>query len=271
MDVLKPSTACAGCRDGEVFTADLAMAFQPIVDMKLQRIYAYEALVRGPAGESAHSVLSQLNDENRYAFDQKCRIAAIEGAVTAGILDGDAKLSINFLPNSVYSPIACIQLTLETAMATGFPTGRLIFEFTEDERMLEPGHVAGIVAAYRKMGFATALDDFGAGYAGLALLAAIQPDIIKLDMQLVRDVDTSAAKRIIVAHIVLMCAEMGIQVIGEGIETLAELHALKQLGVRYFQGHLFARPSFKALGPVFWPIRAPIGADTDFRPPAIAA
>ncbi len=139
-------------------------------------------------------------------------------------------------------------------MATGFPTGRLIFEFTENERMLEPEHVAGIVAAYRKMGFATALDDLGAGYAGLSLLAAIQPDIVKIDMQLVRDVDTNAAKRTIVRHVVLMCAEMGIQVIGEGIETLAELRALQPLGVRYFQGYLFAKPSFRALGPVAWPI-----------------
>ncbi|WP_010165459.1 hypothetical protein [Sphingomonas sp. PAMC 26617] len=108
MNVLKPAAACSGCRGGKDFTVDLAMAFQPIVDMKLQRTYAYEALVRGPNGESAHSVLSQLSEENRYSFDQRCRIAAIRGAVTAGILNGDAKLSIiscpiRFIPRSLAS------------------------------------------------------------------------------------------------------------------------------------------------------------------------
>jgi EAL domain-containing protein (putative c-di-GMP-specific phosphodiesterase class I) len=209
--------------------------------------------VRGPAGEGAHSILSQVSAENRYAFDQKCRVTAIEGAVAAGILDTGAKLSINFLPNAVYSPAACIQLTLSAAMATGLQTDRLIFEFTEDERMPDPLHVAGIVAAYRKMGFTTALDDFGAGYAGLALLAAIQPDMVKLDMQLIRDIDTDPAKRTIVAHVVRMCAEMGIDVVGEGVETIAEFSVLEGLGVRYIQGYLLAKPSFKAIGTVAWP------------------
>lgn len=254
MKMEKPPTGCTGCRNGDGFAVDLAMAFQPIVDLERQQVYAYEALVRGPRGEGAHSVLSRVSEENRYAFDQKCRVAAIQGAVAAGILDGDARLSINFLPNAVYSPIACIQLTLATATAARFPTDRLTFEFTEDERMHDPGHVANIVAAYRKMGFASALDDFGAGYAGLALLSAIQPDIVKLDMQLVRGIDASAAKRTIVAHIVGMCQEMGIEVVGEGVETLSELYALRQLGVRYIQGYLFAQPGFRILAPVAWPL-----------------
>jgi len=229
------------------------MAFQPIVDLEASRVFAYEALVRGPAGEAANSVLDKVSEENRYGFDQKCRIAAIEGAVAAGILNDNAKLSINFLPNAVYSPVACIQLTLATAMKSRFPTDRLIFEFTENERMPDPSHVAGIVAAYRKMGFASALDDFGAGYAGLALLASIAPDIVKIDMQLMRGIDTSAVKRTIVTHIVGMCGEMGITVIGEGVETTAEMSVLRQLGVRYMQGYLFARPSFRSIGPVTWP------------------
>lgn len=257
--------ACAGCRTGDGFAGELAMAFQPIVDLDRQRIHAYEALVRGPGGESAHGVLAQVSEENRYAFDQKCRVAAIQGAVAAGILDGNARLSINFLPNAVYSPIACIQLTLATATAARFPTERLTFEFTEDERMPDPGHVANIVAAYRKMGFASALDDFGAGYAGLALLAAIQPDIVKLDMQLIRDIDASAAKRTIVAHVVRMCSEMGIEVVGEGVETPAELRALRQLGVRYIQGYLFAKPGFRALGPVNWPLGMAAGVTPPSR------
>ena len=243
---------CQGCRsEGHAF--DIAMAFQPIVDVETGRVFAFEALVRGSKGESACAVLAKVTPENRYAFDQQCRVAAIEGAVAAGILETDAKLSINFLPNAVYSPVACIQLTLKTARATGFPPDRLIFEFTENEEMADPTHIAHIVDSYRKMGFATALDDFGAGYAGLGLLAKFQPDMIKLDMDLIRAIDTCLPRRLIVESVVRLCAKLGITLIAEGIETIAEYDTLRALGVRYIQGFLLARPAFKALAQVVLP------------------
>lgn len=103
---------CAGCRDGAALDFEFSVAFQPILDLETNAPFAYEALARGPRGESAASVLGQVTPANRYAFDQQCRVKAIEGAVAAGILDTPARLSINFLPNAVYSPRACIQLTL---------------------------------------------------------------------------------------------------------------------------------------------------------------
>ncbi|MEO9130718.1 MAG: EAL domain-containing protein [Sphingomonas sp.] len=223
------------------------MAFQPIIDLESGMPFAFEALVRGPAGESAADVLGQVTDETRYAFDQQCRAAAIEQAVAAGILETDARLSINFLPNAVYSPTACIQLTLKTAKQTGLPTSRLIFEFTENERMGDTGHVANIVETYRRMGFATAIDDFGAGYAGLGLLATFQPDIIKIDMELIRGIDSSLPRRLIVDGVMRMAAGLGILIIAEGVETVGELDALRALGVRYIQGFLLARPALRAL------------------------
>ena len=241
------SLPCAGCRDGEAVDFDIAMAFQPIMDLQTGQPFAYEALVRGPAGESAASVLAKVTPENRYAFDQQCRVKAIQGAARAGLLDGPARLSINFLPNAVYSPQACIQLTLATAAAIDFPTERLIFEFTENEEMTDPAHVANIVASYQKMGFGVALDDFGAGHAGLNLLARFQPDIIKLDMELIRGLDASLPRRIIIDGVMKMCAALGIEVIAEGIETREELEALREIGVRYIQGYLFARPGFQSL------------------------
>ena len=223
------------------------MAFQPIIDVVEGIPFAYEALVRGPVGQGAHSVLSRISEENRYAFDQKCRVKAIETAVMAGLGETSARLSINFLPNAVYSPAACIQLTLKTARAVSFPTGRLIFEFTENEKMEDPDHVANIIATYQKMGFGTALDDFGAGHAGLNLLARFQPDIIKLDMELIRGLDNSLPRRMIIDGVVKMCAALGVTVIAEGIETAGELDALKAIGVRYIQGYYFAQPAFEAL------------------------
>nr|WP_317894097.1 EAL domain-containing protein [uncultured Sphingomonas sp.] len=222
------------------------MAFQPIVDLRTGQPWAYEALVRGAEGEAAATVLARVTPENRYAFDQQCRVAAIEGAVAAGLLETGARLSINFLPNAVYSPKACIQLTLRTAQATGLPTDRLMFEFTENERMADPAHVLNIVQSYREMGFTTALDDFGAGYAGLGLLARFQPDVIKLDMALLRGVDASEPRRMIVDAMGL-CRRLGVTVIAEGIETRGELDAVRALGIELVQGYLLAKPAFEAL------------------------
>jgi len=244
---------CAGCRDGAALDFDFSMAFQPILDLESGAPFAYEALVRGTAGEGAGEVLARVTPDNRYAFDQRCRVKAIETAVRAGILDTPARLSINFLPNAVYSPKACIQLTLRTAAATGFPTDRLIFEFTEQEEMSDPGHVAGIIATYREMGFGTALDDFGAGHAGLGLLARFQPDMLKLDMELIRGIDSSLPRRVIVEGIVRMSRRLGIALIAEGIETEGELAALRALGIRYVQGYLIARPAFEALPAITLP------------------
>lgn len=243
---------CQGCRSQD-HDFDIAMAFQPIVDIQTGRTFAFEALVRGSNGEGADEVLSRVTPENRYAFDQRCRVAAIEGAVAAGILATDARLSINFLPNAVYSPAACIQLTLATARATSFPIERLIFEFTENEEMTDTDHVKNIVESYRKMGFATAIDDFGAGHAGLGLLAKFQTDYIKLDMELVRGIETSLPRRMIVEGVIRIADSLGITIIAEGIETKAEHDALRAIGVRYIQGYLFARPGFKCLPDILLP------------------
>ena len=251
---------CSGCRDGAALGFDFTMAFQPIVDVEAGRVFAYEALVRGPEGQPAASVLDQVTATNRYAFDQQCRVRAIEGAVAAGLLQTGAKLSINFMPNAVYSPKACIQLTLRTAAANDFPVDRLIFEFTENEEMVDPAHVAHIVRSYQAMGFQTALDDFGAGHAGLNLLARFQPDIIKLDMELVRRIDTSLPRRIIVGGILGMCRSLGVTLVAEGVETEEELRALRDLGIRHIQGFLLARPAFAALPAVRFDAAPPLRA-----------
>jgi EAL domain-containing protein (putative c-di-GMP-specific phosphodiesterase class I) len=225
------------------------MAFQPIVDSASGKVHAYEALVRGADGRGAAELLATLDDDNRYAFDQQCRVAAIEQAVQAGILNGDARLSINFMPNAVYSPVACIQLTLQTAAACGFPTERLNFEFTENEEM-DVAHTTNIVETYRRMGFTTALDDFGAGHAGLGLLARFTPDFLKLDRQLVSDVDTSLSRRMIVESVLRLAQDLGIGVIAEGVETSGEFATLRNLGIRYMQGYWLARPALGALPPI---------------------
>lgn len=238
---------CSGCRDGIDFEIPFAMAYQPIVDTATGRPFAYEALIRGIGGESAYSVLSQVTEANRYSFDQACRVKAIETAMAAGIMESDARLSINFLPNAVYSPMACIQLTLRTARAEGLPIDRLIFEFTENEQMGSPEHVSGIIDTYKQIGFSVAIDDFGAGHSGLDRFVRFAPDEVKLDMELVRDIDTDPRRRAIVRAMVGMCAELDTLLIAEGIETAAEAATLNDLGIRYHQGYWYARPALGVL------------------------
>lgn len=234
--------SCQGCRDGEDFPLAFTMAFQPIIDVSTQTVWGYEALVRGTDGQGAASVLAAVTDANRYVFDQACRVKAIELAGQNLPMASDARLSINFMPNAVYEPRACIRATLGAAARAQFDPKRLMFEFTENERMPNVDHVANIVAEYKRMGFMTALDDFGAGYAGLGLLAKFQPDLIKIDMELLRNVDTSAARQAIVAGIVGISRQLDIKVLAEGVESEAELMTLRAAGIALFQGYYFAKP-----------------------------
>ncbi len=241
---------CGACRMDGDDPFPFTMAFQPIV--QASGVFAYEALVRGPAGESAGSVLAQVDASNMYAFDQACRVKAIEMA-SALHLDAQQKVSINFIPGAVYRPENCIRKTLETAQRVGMPLKNIIFEVTEGERVSDRAHLLNIFHEYRKHGLRTAIDDFGAGYAGLDLLSEFQPDILKLDMGLIRDIDTRAPSRAIVRAVVSLCQELGIQVIAEGIETEAELAVLQDLGIELFQGYLFARPQVGLLAKPYWP------------------
>ena len=242
-----PYGACAGCHDNAPLPFDFEYAYQPIVDLATRSIYGHEALVRGPNGESAASVLSQVNDSNRYRFDQACRVKAVAGAARLGM---QGYLSINFLPNAVYRPEVCIRSTLEAARTHNFPTDKIIFEVTEGERVHDRPHLVDIFRAYRRFGFQTAIDDFGAGYAGLNLLAEYQPDIIKIDMDLVRDIDTQPARQAIVRAIANLGSELGIRILAEGIETRAERDFLASCNISLMQGFWFSKPIFQGLGEI---------------------
>jgi EAL domain-containing protein (putative c-di-GMP-specific phosphodiesterase class I) len=238
---------CEACADGIAAPFPFSMAFQPIVDLKARNVFAYEALVRGPTGEGAASVLAQVDDQTRYSFDQTCRVKAIELAAALNLPATGAYLSINFLPGAVYQPKNCIRATLAAAKRTGFPTEKLIFEVTEGEQVKDKAHLKNIIREYRRQGFKTAIDDFGAGYAGLNLLSEFQPDIIKIDMELTREIHKDAVRRSIVSAVVSVCTELKLTVIAEGIETREEMESLLAMNITLQQGYLFARPAYEAL------------------------
>jgi EAL domain-containing protein (putative c-di-GMP-specific phosphodiesterase class I) len=253
---------CGDCGAAERVGFQFDYAYQPIVDMAQRTIYGHEALVRGPNGEGALSVLSQVTDKNRYRFDQACRVKAIKSAAQLGIQE---RISINFLPNAIYKPEICIRTTLEAARTHGFPLDRIIFEVTEGERVEDGPWLAEILREYKRCGLLTAIDDFGAGYAGLTLLANFQPDLIKIDMELVRNVDQSKSRQAIVVGLVRICSDMGVKVIAEGIETAGERDFLWAAGIHLMQGYLFSRPAFRSVGkidPLAWGEAKPVGVVT---------
>lgn len=244
---------CKGCSDSTKLDIEFDYAYQPIVECATRSIYAYEALVRGPNGESAASVLAQVNDSNRYKFDQACRMKAVEGAARLNMTEF---LSINFLPNAVYRPEVCIRTTFAAARQHNFPIEKIIFEVTEGERVQDRPHLVNIFQEYRSFGFQTAIDDFGAGYAGLNLLAEYQPDVVKIDMDLIRNIDSNLPRQAIVAGIGNICNSLKIRVLAEGIETKEERDFLLSIGITLMQGYWFAKPAFRGLGKIpesAWP------------------
>ena len=250
---LAPDIACYACHRPESLGFSFSYAYQPIVDVRSRTVWGHEALVRGPAGEPAGSVLGQVNPENRYQFDQACRVKAIKGAAQIGVRE---RLSINFLPNAIYKPEICIRTTLAAARTHAFPIERIVFEATEGEVVDDGVRLAEVLREYKRTGFVTAIDDFGAGYAGLNLLADFQPDIIKLDMALVRGVDASRSRQAIARGVLRTCEELGVMVLAEGIETPAERDFFAGEGVSLMQGYLFGRPVFQGQGEIAaaaWP------------------
>jgi len=246
-NAIPTSETCRICGDGIAPPFPFSMAFQPIVDTEAQCVRGYEALVRGPDGSPAASVLDRMTPGLRYAFDQACRVKAITLAAQLGIAERGAYVSINFIPGAMYDPESCVRPTLAVARQFGFPPDRITFELTEDERISDYAFLRSIFQVYRANRFGTALDDFGAGYAGLNLLAEYQPDIVKLDMGLIRGITDHPVRQVVVSGMAQICRKLGIAIVAEGVETRAELDALHALGVRLFQGYLFARPAFESL------------------------
>ena len=241
---------CHQCNQDKRLDFDFTMAFQPIINITTRQVFAQEALVRGLNNEPAGEVIGKVNEDNRYSFDQTCRIKAVK---LAAQLKMQSFLSINFLPNAVYNPEQCIRTTLNAAETYGFPIERIIFEITEGEQVDDTAHLRKIVRYYQQTGFLTAIDDFGAGYSGLNLLADLQTNLLKLDMGLIRGIDTDKNRRAIVKGIMQVCQDLAIQVIAEGIECYEEMKTLMDLGVELLQGFYFAKPAFESLATVYFP------------------
>ena len=128
---------------------------------------------------------------------------------------------------------------------------RVTLEVTERASLHDAGDLRNRLAALRELGFKLAVDDLGAGYAGLSSLAVIDPEVVKIDMSLVRDVDSNAAKQEVIRSMTKLAGDLKMEIIVEGVETVAERDTLATLGCDLMQGYLFARPQFGFVTPTF--------------------
>lgn len=217
--------------------ATIWMAFQPIVQWQERTVFAYEALMRsedavltnpGAIIEAATN-LSRLGD-----LGQRVR-----GLVAEAIADAPTGplLFINLHPQDLLDE----KLYAEDAPLSRY-AHRCVLEITERMSLDHIKDARARIGSLRMMGYRIAVDDVGAGYAGLASVAQLEPEIIKMDISLVRNVDREPLKRRLVASMVDACNRMGIDVIAEGVETAGERDALADMGCNIMQGYFFARP-----------------------------
>jgi EAL domain-containing protein (putative c-di-GMP-specific phosphodiesterase class I)/ActR/RegA family two-component response regulator len=219
----------------------LYMVFQPIVAWPDRTVLGYEALMRSAEPTLPHpAALLDAAERLDRMFDLGRTVRAVSVRALPQA-PADALLFVNLHSSELADP----ELT-EPHSPLAVCAPRVVLEITERARLEQVSDVPARIRALRTVGYRIALDDIGAGYAGLTSWALLEPDIVKLDMALVRDVHLAPTKRKLVGSVVQLCSDLEMRVVAEGVEKPEELQALMEIGCRYFQGYLFARP-----GPAF--------------------
>jgi EAL domain-containing protein (putative c-di-GMP-specific phosphodiesterase class I) len=221
--------------------------FQPVVRADTGILWGYECLVRGrmPDGSlvSPDQLIRWSRQENLiFLLDRLCRETHLRNA-RAFLGDRKICLLVNFLPTAIYNPEFCLATTLAAAKESGIDPERIYFEVVETDKVLDQGHLRGIMDFYRRKGFRVALDDVGSGYSGLAMLADLDPDLIKIDRSLVCRALESPIHRSICNCLVEIGKAHGKIVLAEGVETVEERELMTRLGVDLLQGFLFGHPA----------------------------
>ncbi|MFH1138225.1 MAG: bifunctional diguanylate cyclase/phosphodiesterase [Pseudomonadota bacterium] len=217
--------------------------YMPIVDLKTGGVLGWEALSRGPENSRFHSpsVLFDFAEEAGalFALERVCREAAIKNL---GGLDQGQKLFLNIHPQTVGDPNFTAGETRRLLARHGLKPENIVFEITERHPIRDFTLFFRTLEHYRSQGYQAAIDDVGAGYAGLWALGQIRPEYIKIDMSLIRGVDANPINRALVETLVSFADKIGGNIIAEGIETETELSSLMDMGVHYGQGFYLARP-----------------------------
>lgn len=218
--------------------------YEPIVEVSSRTVFGYESLARGPERSRLHSpaALFGAAQEHGLVFelDCACRESGLRGAVD---FPSGTKLFLNILPTTIHDPNFREDRLIETLEKRKLAPQDVVFEISEQESIRSFGSFLEMLHQYRRLGFQFALDDTGAGYAGLEELVELEPDYIKIDRSMVSGVDQDPARQDVLAAVLQLADKMGAQVIGEGLDTLEELEMLGRLGIRFGQGWLFGHPT----------------------------
>jgi EAL domain-containing protein (putative c-di-GMP-specific phosphodiesterase class I) len=217
--------------------ATMWMAYQPIVAWSRREVYGYEALLRSGEPKLPHpgAVLDGAERLGRLPELGRSIRAAASGPVP--MLPEGAMLFVNLHTHDLLDD----QLfDRDAPLARVAPC--VVLEITERASLHHIHDVQARVAKLREMGFRIAVDDLGAGYAGLTSFAQLEPEVVKLDMSLVRNVHTQPTKQTLVRTMISMCKELGMEVVAEGIETAEERDIIVAAGCDLLQGYLFAKP-----------------------------
>lgn len=223
----------------------LWVAFQPILDRQ-GALYGHEALMRAkePTLPNPGAVLDAAAVLGR-GEELARRMRGLSAAAMAG--DAVGWLFVNLLPQDLFDP----ELT-DPESPLRVISERVVLEITERTSLEKLEHVRERTRELRQAGYRIAIDDLGAGYAGLAAFAVLEPEVVKLDIALVSKIEASRTKQRLVTSIVEASHDLGMLVLAEGVETASELQTVLELGCDLFQGYLLARP-----GPRFptyqWP------------------
>lgn len=225
----------------------LTIAFQPIVDLPTGRILGVEALSRFPSREGTTPDVIFAEATNA-GLGLELELLAVRRALTeARLLDGSLYVSINVSP-----PVLANPSLIDALLASDVDLKRVVIEVTEHASIGDYTLLTQPRQRLRDLGVRLAIDDAGAGYASLRHIVGLSPDIIKIDRALVTNVDEDRARRALVMAVVMFANEINSSVIGEGVETAEELHALKSLGVNAAQGYLLGRPTTSSADWLTW-------------------
>ncbi|MFP5974061.1 diguanylate phosphodiesterase [Enterobacter mori] len=231
--------------------ADCSFAFQPIVDPFMQQIVSWEALIRTPEGDSPAAYFQTLPQDALYEADLKSKQVALSMASALGL--HTQTLSLNLLPMTLVNVPNAVDFLLTVIEANGFVPEQIVVEFTESEAISRFDEFTHSVRQLKSAGISVTIDHFGAGFAGLQLLAQFQPDRIKINRDLIANVHKSGPRQAIVQAIIKCCASLEIQFCAVGVELAEEWMWLESAGISQFQGHLFASPRLGGIPAVAWP------------------
>ena len=224
---------------------NLTIHFQPIVDLKNKEIFGYECLTRGYDDDGKFISPIEIFDFAKrndmiFKLDNQARKNAIKMSALKNI---KSKIFINFIPTSIYDPANCLRETIKIMNEFNLKPEQIIFEVVESEKINNIAHLKRIMDFYRKEGFLTALDDLGSGYSSLNMFVRLNPDFIKIDQDIIRDIHKEKSKQSIFNALVNIAKDTGTKVLAEGIETKEELEFINSFDIDLAQGYYFAKPT----------------------------